>query len=285
MDYRTQLLSTRPYSWINAVLIGLATHFFVLGNLSVSFELALTGYLALLSWITGQTIPDYLRKKHEYGENAVLHLRLLPSALLLVSVAYLGGLPAVAAFFALTASILLYAAKVKSRFFGHFSFLTRGFAEVSLVILVFTSYGGFPSTAAEWSFIAAVYLVTGSRNIVGDLRDVGVDGNTLASSNFRLAQFISVVFAGTSLFLVPDLLVMLPVLLAMVLTAVYGRENAYTIHRIYVICTMFFLFQYLVDALAPELLILTNLVFLGTVLNFTYPYVPRKLNKISEEPE
>lgn len=283
MDLLEKALATRPYSWITAILIGLIAHYFLFGNISASSGLILTITVALLSWITGQTIPEYMRKKHEYDEDPRLHLSLLPSILLLILVSYTGGIQAVAVFFVLLVSIMLYITKVKNRVLGQFSFLFRGLSELSLIGLVFAVHGRFPVSVQVLGFAAAIYLITGSRNIVGDLRDVEVDGNTLASQNFRLAQFLSLLMAGVAIAIVPRPLVVLPIAVGAVSTAFWGEKHAYMCHRLYVLCTMFFLSQYLLQYISPGILPLSNLLFAGSALNLTYPYVPRKLNKLSGE--
>lgn len=279
MDLQERLLETRPYSWMGTILIGIAAHVLVTQRLTLSLMFGVTVLVSWLMWIAGSTVPEYMRKRYEYGSEPNLLFALLPVVVVAGIALFFNpvSLFFVGLFFVGT---MLYIGKVKYRTLGMVSFLFRGVAEISLILLIFSVHNTALLPEPGLEFMAAVYCMTASRNLVGDLRDVGVDENTFAVYSFDLAHTTSMVLAIVPILLILQPLIVFPLGIAAFFTVFLGGSNPYTTHRLYVICSLFFVANYIISLLGGSL-ILSNMVFIGVLLNFTYDDVPRKIQRLS----
>lgn len=272
------LLTMRPYSWINVVLIGVVANVVATESLSVSSQLLVSGGLSLLLWFAGSCITEFFRKRYEYRESGARYLLVVPAVVgvqLVVGVAPL----TVAALLFLLGSCVLYGAKTNSKV-GRVSFLFRGLSEVGLFVLIVSIHDVRSLSPLVVEFAAIIYLLTCSRNLVGDLRDVSVDTYTLPVVSQRLSQVASISLGLGALAVLPELRIMFPAFVAVCLTGVFGIRNAYHVHRLYVLCTLFFIANYLLSLVGGPLLV-SNTVFVGVLLDHTYNYTPRKIAKQS----
>lgn len=275
---QTLLLTMRPYSWINVVLIGVVAHVIATGSIALSPQLVVSGGLSLLLWFAGSGITEFFRKRYEYNESAARYLIIVPIVVVVQFLVEITQLT-IAALLVVLGSCVLYGAKTNSRV-GRVSFLFRGLSEVGLFLLIVSIYGITSLSPQIVEFAAIIYLITCARNLVGDLRDVSVDTYTLPVVSQRLSLLASVVLGLGALAVLPELWTMFPVVAAVCLTAVFGITKAYHVHRLYVLCTLFFIANYLLALLDGPLLV-SNIVFVGVLLDHTYNYTPRKIAKQS----
>lgn len=272
------ILATRPYSWANSVLIGVGAHVLVTKQLAISQLLILTIILSFLMWIAGLTVLEFFHKKFEYDEKFPRYV-LSVAFLVLLIISTMEGIHSAIAIAVFAVGLFLYSGKTFSKL-GRVSFLFRGFLEVSLIWLILIFHGiSFPSSE-HLVYMGGIYSVTGSRNLIGDIRDRKVDEFTLPVTRPKLSLIISLGLGIGAGFLYPDLLTILPILTVLVITIILGINNAGKTHRIYILATLFFVLNIILKELVPELLIVTSIIFIGVLLNFTYWQVPRKQDKI-----
>lgn len=275
------ILATRPYSWANAVLIGLGAHLLVVGNLALSHDLLTTVAVSLTMWVAGLTGLEYFHKKFEYEESVTYHVLPLPFILLL-AISLTQTIKSVVILCVFLIGLLLYSGKVLG-YFAEISFLFRGISEVTLIWLVYSFHGAFVPNTGQLLYIGIIYTLTASRNVIGDIRDREVDDYTLAVNHPWIAVSVSLSLGIISIILISDILVAVPVVTVLLLIAFRGVENAGQSHRIYVIATTFLLLNIIIEQQYPSFLFIASIVFVSVLLNFTYWEVPRKQDKLATE--
>lgn len=266
------MLFLRPYSFVTPILAGILASVTSRG-LVFDTSLALDAALGLSVWCLINLISEFAQgDKTEVGK-ATLAGAFIVTFLL---VFYRGTLP-IAVFFLGLLSLPLYSLKTRDLPVSPISFLFRGFAEASIMLIVVFTYTGLSAISLQEIIpVVAVYLVTCSRNLVGDLRDMEHDSFTFpVKFGENPARLISILLLAPVFYLIGDLLVVTPLVLAALILIFY--RNYYRLHRMYVLITAFFVVNLLLSSTGGQIWIL-NLLLLGVLLNFTYREVPREAN-------
>jgi hypothetical protein len=167
----------------------------------------------------------------------------------------------------------LYSFKIKDWVFAPISFLFRGFLEVLILMTIFTLYIPINQIFENYlPLLIAIFFLTNSRNLIGDLRDAHKDKYTFpAKFGLPLSKIISIIFALIICIIYPwPVTIPIVAIILLILTS----NNWSKIHQIYVIATGFFLIQFIAWTLNYNLL-LTNLCFLIVIFNFSYDLIKR----------
>ncbi len=262
---------------MNTILIGISASILARGTFIFDILMARDVCLSILMWASGMAVLEFMHNKYEYFEEHNKYLSFAPIVFFFALTAFL--IPySVGVLCLFVASVVLYSLKTKSRL-GRVSFLFRGFSEVSIVLLLFCLYGANPLEAQVLQFMTVLYFLTVARNLIGDIRDVSVDENTLPAIHLNLSYALAGIFAAIPLLFVENAFQALPVAAAVLTTLLWGRADAYRAHRAMVIILTLYLAVFLYDLGAAPLFTL-GLAALSVVLSFTYDSVPRKLGKV-----
>lgn len=269
-----RLLITRPYSWIGIILIGLLSNIAITKRFILGGDLFWDIFTALIIWYVAIFLGEYLHRKIDKRGLTRPTIPLIFSVMLALILFYKN----MAALIFLPIIILadtVYSMKIKNWILSRFSFMFRGILEVSIFLII----AFFHNNYAIYKFIPLlliIYLLTNSRNLIGDIRDLKFDRYTFPNRyGVDVSYLVSLGFIIMSILLSPNLLVAFPIISIMLLIFLY--RNAYILHKIFVISAAFFYMNYIFFIL-DENLILVNILFLATLLNFTYDLVPRKSN-------
>jgi hypothetical protein len=270
--FKDCLLITRPYSLVDLALVGLLANIIAVGQIIPNMWLFLDILIPLMFWIAFLYLTENRKKRIHVPVPLSIAFLLIPVVLIfLINPLSLVFLP-----FALVV-LYLYSQKNSNKYLGMFSFLSRGLFTV-LAFLTIISLHGFnlldPTINSYTPLLIGIFLLSSSRNLVGDIRDYGVDRHTFTTHFGKLPSL-----AVSSLMLLLVILLFLDPILTfplyiLLLIMVLTRNNAFNLHKLYVLTTTFFFMNYLLNILgiSPAF---SDVLYLSVVLNFTYNYVPR----------
>lgn len=275
-----KLILSRPYSWIGIILVAILANVVATKNFIINTDMFVDIVAALLMWFSTLFIAEFVHKKVDMRgyTNPLLPV----SMLILLSIILLyKNFWTLSILIGVIVANIIYSLKIRRWLLARFSFMFRGILEVSIfiVILFFHSFYSFNDFIP---FIFAIYFLVNSRNLIGDIRDVGFDKYTFPKEyGIKKSYFISILLIILSIILVHDIAIMFPVIIFLLLLII--TRNAYILHRIFVIVSTFFLMNYILFILNPNTIIFSNILFLAVLLNFTYPLVPRRSNPPSAQ--
>lgn len=274
------IYTIRPYSWIGVISIAILANVIANGGIEFNFTLTEDALIALGLWIMVIFLIEYLQRFTD--ERIKTSLPFIASSIVLLLILYFKNPYTI---ILLVFGILigsLYGFKTKDLFISRFSFMFRGFLEVLLfsVILFFHRYYDIYFV---FPVILIIYFVTISRNLIGDIRDVECDQFTFPKKyGIKASYLIAGVLIIFSILLSKSLSVSLPLIVYLFLLALI--RDAYFLHRFFVLTTIFFFVNFTLYFLNNHSFIFfSNLLFIGTLLNFTYDLTPRKSNKLERD--
>lgn len=267
---------SRPYSVVNVVLLATFVSFLVNGGFVFTFFIR-DVCLSVFMWVGSLFFNELIQ--NEKGRPKIDRVFLWFSLFFPIAVALVVNYSAVGFVILSYVSSYVYATKNYRKIFSEFVFLFRGLVEVSIYATIVSLYG--LSVGEHLFFLIPLYLLTVSRNLVGDLRDVKTDQSTLAVKRGVLAtKIVSLVFLFAAVALSPSLIVAFPL---MVLIPLMLLDNAYLTHRIFIVGTTFYFGNFILTLLStPGIVVLFQQgLFLSVLANFTYGYVKRSSDKYS----
>ena len=268
---RNIFLIIRPYSIADVMLLGILGNVLVTGNILWNETLLRDMFYSLLWWASILLAVEY-RKNDGISRNVVFAFGLITGVVTI----YLSLI----AFVILIINIFLlyvYSLKSKNEFMALISPFPRGCLSATLILIVAAFHNSLDASfiMEHAGILSSILFVTAARNLEGDIRDISVDKKSLAKSLGRDKSRVIVLFLiGISSILIGNPTV-IPLLLFMALVMIKHEEP--TFHRIFVITTTFFSAEYILYLIGYPLQII-NLLYIGMLLNFTYPYVPRTKN-------
>lgn len=277
MLFKTMLL-LRPYSFVGIILVGIIAY--VLSNKSFFLQqsMILSIIVPLLFWMKSIFIGEYFHRiENKTKRIKPPSIAFILVVLLLVITCFLIFPPAILIVCLMLIAAGVYSIKNQINIFGRISFLTRGFLEAGVLVFLLIIYGQSFSIVLEHSkVILWVYVITVSRNLIGDVRDIKFDKYTFAKVfGKNTALGVSMFLMALAILLAENLWVAFPLLIMFILTVL--NVNAYILHKTYVISTVASYALYINAWLNQEPFLLISL-YLGSVLLITYDLVPRKTN-------
>jgi hypothetical protein len=281
---RSYLLNTRPYSFVDILLLGLLAKASTARALSFAPDdlYPAAGLLAL--WCFYNLILEF---KHSYayrGKTSVL-----PSLLFLalaVGVGLLRNPVALVFVGASTLLVLVYLQKNRNRLLGNFNNVVRGLIQSSYFLYAQTF--STDRVSAQAAVIALlVFLLTTARGLVGDIRDVRHNSEAqkktfpvtfgVARTRHFVVALLLVAAAIEVIFFRAFFIALPPVLFAV---AAWYHRNGYALHQLSIVTTSFFS-ACLVAHLTGQSVSFINLIYVGIFLNMvTYPLLERKSNPL-----
>ncbi|MFA6049252.1 MAG: hypothetical protein WC792_04915 [Candidatus Micrarchaeia archaeon] len=261
----------RPYSLTGIVAIGLLAHLAANSKLAESFFFDVL--LALSMWVAVNVFAEFIQNDTVARKKDA---SLLVFSIVIFSVIGLLRNPYVL----LSLPVLLlvgwvYSLKTKKTPISRFSFLLRGLVEVLVFSVIFLSQSSWDNLLRYVPYVASIYLITCARNLVGDLRDMSVDKFTFPLIfGVDASKAITLGLVSFVVLLIGDLQVVFPLLV--ILLALVLKSDYYELHKFFVLSTLAFLVN-LSAFLIGETLLLTNLVYAGALLMYSYGLVPRRV--------
>ncbi|MDE1859387.1 MAG: hypothetical protein KGH67_02565, partial [Candidatus Micrarchaeota archaeon] len=168
----------RPYSIGNIALISILTIAYMT-VIKFDYKFLITVLAGLLFWIVCVFLLEFLHKKVDGREEYINHYIFIVSILvLLVILAFMAPIGILILILSLI-SVKLYGMKVKDSIISELAFLFRPFTEIGIVYMTAAIYG-YNLLAFKLIYLSGlIYLISISRNIIGDIRDMNHDKYTL----------------------------------------------------------------------------------------------------------
>lgn len=275
------LINLRPYSWVDAVLIGYLAKFSVGGETTLSladmrFVLGLLGLWFFFNLV--------LEIKHSYAYRArVSPLSAIICLTAIIVVNWQTGFTYSSVWAML--SLLFVAAylfKSRGKFGGNFSPVARGLVQVSYFLFVVFMFPSADLGRASW-LGAMIFLLYASRALIGDIRDIAQNGAvgrktvpiSYGERATRLAVVVLLVAAGVIQIWLFSFAAAVPVILYSISILCY--RNGYVLHQLGIFTTTFFSANLIALAIGEDVMsILLDIIYLGTWLNLQfYPLLAR----------
>ena len=270
VDIKKYFLLARPYSLVDIVLVGLLANLISSDGLFWNFSLLIDISVAVCWWFSFNLLRESVKTKCE------IYPSLMFLAMLILLIVLKNPIVLLLLFINLV-WLYLYSLKVKSSLFGVISSVNRSLLTIILLamILALNNRLNIEIISINLPVILSLFLLVMSRNLLADIRDYGVDKLTFPKKFGKKISFIVVDISVLIIcILIKDLSVIFPLLLLFLIILFY--RNAYFLHRIYIITSMFFLANYILSVINIPILI-NNLLYIGILLNFTYDFIPRTL--------
>lgn len=261
-------LVIRPYSLVDIILLAILGNVLVMDILKIDTVLLLDMFYATIWWTTVLFFTEYRKNK-----DVDIKILIIFTALLLGFTIYRNILAII--LIALNAMLLYcYMLKSKKRIFALLSPIFRALLSLILLLLVITFHNSLNISFIyeNLNILVAISMLVMARNLEGDVRDMKTDRYSLAiqlgKKRSRLLIVLLVVLASVIIFNITAL----PLLLFGIII-VLTLEGP-SLHRIFVLTTMFFAAGYILYYIGNSPFIVF-LLFIGVLLNFTYNIVPR----------
>lgn len=269
------LLLSRIYTTPGIIVITLLAGVLARGSLIFDGMLLLDVVFGVLIW--GSMV--YLNEAFKTQDGRVKIPFAIPIGLFIVAVLIALIRNPVSIILLILAAFFTFCYFMKSKHWigSPFMFLFRALAaEVPIFFAIILFY----ETAITPAVLVAglsVLLVTNSRNLIGDVRDMQFDKHTfpVKFGNF-FSRIVSTIFLVIILIITPDILIWFP--LAIMSILLVAKRDGYILHQTFVIASEFFFLNYLVYLINPSNLIISNIAFGIALCNVTYRMVPRRSN-------
>jgi len=269
----SKLILSRPYSLASIIALGFICYLLV--NQKITSQIVFVGIIIVSSiiWLFSMYFGEYLHNKTNKGRSNINFF--IPAILfvLLIALNY-NNLTNIAILVILAFLVYVYSLKAKNTWLSPYAFIFRGSVELTVILLFLLQR--ISVFLEQITFVISIYLITTSRNQIGDLRDKETDKYTFVKKyGEQITKIISIVLLVLVITLNFSLL-SFPLVLT--LTIILFTKNYYIQHNIYVISTFFFLINFIFILLSIDIII-SNLIFVGVILEYTYHFVPRESDK------
>lgn len=267
------VLLSRPYSVANIIALSLVASIYSRGPIFDTFTI-LDVFFSVSLWSGLIYLSEFIQK----DKNRPRIYIVLPLIFLLICslIAIFRNYVVLVLIGIGVVSTILYSTKKMNWVGSPFVFLFRGVVEVAIFFGILFFY---PSTPIPFfTLILPIYLLTLSRNLIGDIRDADFDKYTLVKKTSQLfAKAVSFFCLSIGIFLTGSLVLSFP--LVVIAIGIVVINNAFFLHKWYVIATTFFFLNLLAGFFGWGAGLL-NLGFLLVTLNSTYRMVKRKSNQL-----
>ena len=269
-----KIIITRPYSWVCIIFVAILANILSRGALILDNVLAFDIITALVAWYVATSMVEYFHGKID-GRGLTNPMIPIISSIIFAAILIFRN-PVTLIFLPIILfADFIYSMKIRKWLLSRFSFMFRGVLEVSVFLSTMLFNMNY-DIIIYTPLILAIFFLTNSRNLIGDIRDVEFDKYIFPKRyGIGASYMFSVALILLSILLLPDILLMLPMVLFIAVVPIL--KNAYSLHRIFVLSMTFFYANYISIVVGLSLFI-TNMLFVAVILNLTYPVVPRKSN-------
>ncbi|VVC03635.1 Uncharacterised protein [Candidatus Burarchaeum australiense] len=268
-----RLLLIRPYTIPSILALGAFAHIFM--NNAIIPNLLLLDLISLVgAWGSLIYVVEYSHKLTDGRGHTPIIYPFVFFMIFVLTAIIRQPLTLITYIFMLVATII-YSLKARNAVFGPFLFIFRGLVDVGLFLTIILFY----TTNLSWNLlwpISAIYLISVSRNLIGDVRDMRCVEFTFPRKFGAIWSYVvSFVLLAAATITNQHILVNLPLFVILLLILI--RIQPYLLHKLFVVSTAAFFINFSADLLS-ESLILTNILYLSAFFIFTYDCVPRKTN-------
>ena len=281
------LINSRPYSWLDLILLGFVAKFIVLPVLEFSLKDIIMVATLLCLW---GFFNLALEARHNYSYRGKIKWQ-LPIIPLVVAIVISIFVNVYSIYFILfsTLFVLAYLLKNKNLYFGIFSSIFRGLIQAMYFLYAISLFGNvFSSTILFLAFtIFSLYFI---RAIVGDIRDFKHNKKANKSTlpvifgikNTRVGVFIALLGISISvLYFFNSIFLIVPIVLFSFSILFY--KCGYTLHQLMINVTTFFSIN-IIFYITSQDLVLVSLLFVAIYTNMLfYPLLKRKSNPLFEQ--
>lgn len=275
------IFNLRPYSWIDAVLIGLVGKFYS-GVMDFGFMDSIMIIGIFLLWVFYNTS---LELAHSYSYRAKPNMIIpIASFILLVSLALSFSYYAALAGLISCLLVLMYNQKNRGFIFGNLSLVLRGLIQCSYFFYgLFFYINSLESVNMIHMHIGLVIiLLSSSRAIIADIRDIK-HNRKMNKQTFPVVFGTKISIIVIEILSIISLLLMLrinifclPVFLLGIALLFY--DNGYVLHQLMITTTSFTSYLLITNVIGNNL-IMFNIIFISVFLNLIfYPLLERKSN-------
>ncbi|VVB75013.1 tRNA (cmo5U34)-methyltransferase [uncultured archaeon] len=269
-------LLIRLYTVINIILISLIPTILFLTEFDVNILRDVA--IGILFWTTIILGKEVMHSSTDHREHTN---KIIPITLGIILVFCIGLIHTEALIFLFIALItfVCYSLKNKNWLLAPISFIFRGFLEVLILVTILSFYLPILKIfETYWIILLSIFLITCSRNLLGDLRDIEKDKYTLPKRVGVDFTKIVIMFLAIAPILIIRFDILIPIFIVVVL--LFTMKNDYLLHKIYVQATGFFVLN-IISVFLINNTLLTNAGFFVVLLNNTYEYTPRDITEKS----
>ncbi len=272
-DLLSYLLLIRPYTLPSIALVAVLARIASVQSIALDLNFALDIIFAFSVWGTMVYLNETL--KTENGRPKIPFWVPIVFFAVAIIISLFRNFYAIPLILTALISTILYWLKSIKWIGSPFVFIFRGVTEIMIFASILLFYN-VPLTDTIFTFAAIILLVTNSRNLVGDIRDLRFDKYTFpATFGETASRLVVMLFILIAIWLTSSLAVAFPLIVLILLILII--ENGYDLHKIYVTTSIFYFLNLASSTLHSETLFL-NLAYIGILLNQTYRMVPRKSN-------
>ena len=280
----SNLMNLRPYSWIDLLFIGLVAKVSVEKSFSFDIkDIAMLIGLLSLWYFYNLLLEWYKAREYRSKPNLIITFSFLALGIILGLIySPLTLIFSISSVF----FVLLYLLKNKVTIFGISSPIVRGIIQSQYYLYALLFYSKNISNA-DITLSVLIFLMSASRALIGDLRDIVPDSKTNKNTfpvifgvQAAIVLIVILFLASIIIFIsaFQNYLAGFPLILMII--AVMAYKNGYVLHQLMIIATTFVSVN-LIALLLGDSLILFNLIFLGIFTNLIfYPLLSRKSNPI-----
>ncbi len=270
------LNAIRLYTLINIILISLIPS--ILTNNITPFNLIRDSLFGILFWCAIILSKEILHAKTDGREKISFVIPIIIWIITISTIFIFGNIFSILLIPISLITFAIYSLKNKDWILSEASFIFRGFLEMCLFLIILNFYQtNTPNFLSYVSIAVAFLLITNSRNLVGDLRDIKFDKYTFPCTfGEKKSKIISILLLIPILFLV-NIQISLPIIFLIILIALYN--NYFEVHKFFVITTGIFIIN-IISFLIYQNCFLTNTAFFIILFNLTYNFTPRNSNKL-----
>ena len=280
----SNLMNLRPYSWADLLFIGLVAKVSVEKSFSFDIkDIAMLIGLLSLWYFYNLLLEWYKAREYRARPNLIIAFSFLALGIILGLIySPLTLIFSISSVF----FVLLYLLKNKVTIFGISSPIVRGIIQSQYYLYALLFYSKNISNA-DITLSVLIFLMSASRALIGDLRDIVPDSKTNKNTfpvifgvQAAIVLIVILFLASIIIFIsaFQNYLAGFPLILMII--AVMAYKNGYVLHQLMIIATTFVSVN-LIALLLGDSLILFNLIFLGIFTNLIfYPLLSRKSNPI-----
>src|SRR3989344_9071230 len=246
VDY---ILLSRPYTIPGIALVAILANVFVRGNLVLDYSTVIDIIFALVIWLLVVYLSESFHKHAERPKAPIA----VPAAFFVIALIISIIVNYFTVLFLVLALIaaIVYSSKSIGWFGSSFVFIFRGGIELAIFLSIILFHSANITNEALVVGIMLL-LITDSRNLIGDIRDVLSDKYTFPKKyGNTISYVVSFIFTLIVIVLTPSLYISIP-LIAILLLLILSR-SAYLLHHLFVVTTVFYLLNYISYLLSFDL--------------------------------
>jgi SAM-dependent methyltransferase len=275
---KKHLLLVRLYTVINIIIVSILPT--ILLNRQIDLFTARDIIIGILFWTAIILGKEVMHENTDHREKINKKVPVFLGLILVLVVVFFQPISIIFLALALI-TFFAYSLKNKNWILAPFSFVFRGFLEVLILITIFSFYVPIPQVLEKYSLISLlILLITDSRNLIGDIRDVSKDQYTFPKIfGIRLAKILAILLLTPALIYF-KITIVIP-LIVISLLIIFLKDN-YLLHKIYVQATGFFILNLISETLFGNTFI-SNLGFFIVIFNNSYEYTPREVARETQK--